>query len=308
MNTKKILIATLLGGLFVSARADDAAGQLAGLQSAVAGAGADVGLVSGGYIVDPLRGKLVKNAPYSAEGIQENQRNLADGNQITTRTSTLNYRDSNGNTRQEIRSPNGDVQSIMITTAADNVNYNVIPAAKLVIKLSLDKIGAKAAAIGAAAGKAYALEAQRKQGKPATVEHKDGAEIVVKRAAPNANINPNMVPLIVSALGDAKWSSKAATKDLGVKDIEGVKAEGKLRSYEIPAGEVGNRNPIVVTNEHWYSPDLQVTLYSKHSDARSGDVVYRLANLKRGEQAAALFSVPSDYTVKDITEGSLQGW
>jgi hypothetical protein len=308
MNTKKILLATLLGCLFVSARADDAAGQLAGLNSAIAGAGSDAGPASSGLIVDPLRGKLVKNAPYSAEAIQENLRNLADGNQITTRTSTLNYRDSQGNTRQETRAPSGEVQSINITTAADNVNYSLVPMIKLVFKLSLDKIEAKAAAIGAAAGKAYTLEAQRKQGKPATAEHKDGAEIVVKRAAPNANINPNMVPLLVSALGDAKWSSKAATKDLGVKDIEGVKAEGKLRSYEIPAGEVGNRNPIVVTNESWFSPELQVTLYSKHSDARSGDVVYRLANLKRGEQAAALFSVPSDYTVKDITEGSLQGW
>lgn len=304
MNTKKILLSALLGCLFVSARADDGAGQQLGLLSAMAGA--DAGLASGGMIVDPQRGKLVKNAPYSAEGIQENQRNLADGNQITTRTSTLNYRDSHGNTRQEIRSPSGEVQSFMITTAADNANYNVIPAAKLVIKMSMEKISAKAAAIGAAAGKAIRarMEAQRKEGKPAT----DGAEIVVKRAPPNANINPNMVPLIAGALGDAKWAARATTKDLGVKEIEGVKAEGKLRSYEIPAGEVGNRNPIVVTNENWYSPELQVTLYSKHSDARSGDVVYRLANLKRGEPAAALFSVPSDYTVKDITEKSLEGW
>jgi hypothetical protein len=298
MNTKKILLSALLGCLFVSARADDGAGQQVGLLSAMAGA--DAGLASSGMIADPLRGKLVKNAPYSAEAIQENQRNLADGNQITTKTSTLNYRDSHGNTRQEIRSPNGEVQNITITTAADNMHYGVIPVAKLVIKMSLAKIEAKGAAVGAAAGKAIKarMEAQRK----------DGAEIVVKRAAPNANVNPNMVPFIAGALGDAKWSSMATTKDLGVKEIEGVKAEGKLRSYEIPAGEVGNRNPIVVTNESWYSPELQVTLYSKHSDARSGDVVYRLANLKRGEPAAGLFSVPSDYTVKDITEGTMQGW
>lgn len=293
MNTKKILLAALLGSLFVTvtARAEDAAGWQPGV------------------IVDPLRGKLVKNAPYSAEGMQESQRNLADGNQITTKTSTMNYRDSYGNTRQEIRSPNGEVQSIVINTAADNVNYSLIPAAKLAIKLALDKIGAKGAAIGAAAGKAIRarIEAQRKEGKPA-MESKDGEQIIIKRAAPNANINSNAIPLIFGAYGDMKWSSKAITKDLGVKDIEGVKAEGKLRSYEIPAGEVGNLNPIVVTNENWYSPELQVTLYSKHSDVRTGDVVYRLANLKRGEQAAALFSVPSDYTVKDITEKSLEGW
>jgi hypothetical protein len=97
-----------------------------------------------------------------------------------------------------------------------------------------------------------------------------------------------------------KWSAKATIKDLGTRDIEGVKAEGKLRSYEIPAGEVGNRNPIAVSDESWYSPELQVTVLSKHSDPRSGDNIYRMAGIKREEPAAALFAVPSDYTVKDV--------
>jgi hypothetical protein len=97
-----------------------------------------------------------------------------------------------------------------------------------------------------------------------------------------------------------KWAGKATTKDLGTRDIEGVKAQGKLRSYEIPAGEVGNRNPIVVSDESWYSPELQVTVLSKHSDPRSGDSIYRLSAIKREEPAAALFTVPSDYTVKDV--------
>jgi hypothetical protein len=65
-------------------------------------------------------------------------------------------------------------------------------------------------------------------------------------------------------------------------------------------GEVGNRNPIVVSDESWYSPELQVTLLSKHSDPRSGDNIYRLASIRRGEPAASLFSVPSDYAVKDV--------
>ena len=42
-----------------------------------------------------------------------------------------------------------------------------------------------------------------------------------------------------------------------------------------------------------------MTVYHKRSDPRSGDVVYRLDKLKRGEPPAALFSVPSDYTVHD---------
>ena len=71
-------------------------------------------------------------------------------------------------------------------------------------------------------------------------------------------------------------------------------------SYTIPAGDVGNKNPIVVSTESWYSPELQVTVYSKHSDPRSGDSIYRLANIKRGEPAATLFMVPDGYAVKDM--------
>lgn len=114
-----------------------------------------------------------------------------------------------------------------------------------------------------------------------------------------ASIQTNVNIALAGAFGDARWSHKATTKDLGSKEIEGVKAEGKLRSYEIPAGEVGNRNPIVVSDETWFAPELQVTVYSKHSDPRTGDRVLRLANLKREEPPAALFGVPADYAVKD---------
>ncbi|MEQ1517485.1 MAG: hypothetical protein ABL931_13460 [Usitatibacteraceae bacterium] len=99
---------------------------------------------------------------------------------------------------------------------------------------------------------------------------------------------------------DAKWSSKSSTTQLGSKDIEGVRAEGKNVSYTIPAGEIGNRNPITVTTETWYSPDLQATVYAKTTDPRVGETVYRLANLKRVEQSASLFAVPEGYTVKEM--------
>jgi len=280
MDTKKILLSALLSCLFVSARADDAG------QPAVMG---------GGVNVDPLPSKVVKHAPYSAVVDQETQRDLADGNQITTRISTRHYRDSHGNTRQETRSANGEVQSITIQTAADNANYTLVPMAKLAMKISQGRLNAKAAAAGAAAGSAIKSRIE--------TERKDGEEIIIKRAAPNSNTYTNILPFIAGAYGDMKWAAKAITKDLGAKDIDGIKAEGKLRSYEIPAGEVGNRKPIMVTDENWYSPELQVTLYSKHSDPRTGVILYRLTKLKRGEQAAALFSVPSDYTVNDLTEG-----
>jgi hypothetical protein len=91
---------------------------------------------------------------------------------------------------------------------------------------------------------------------------------------------------------------KGETKSLGTKDFDGVKAEGKSTTWTIPAGKIGNKNPINVTSESWYSPDLQVTVYSRYNDPRTGESVYRLASIKRAEPQADLFKVPADYTVR----------
>jgi hypothetical protein len=91
---------------------------------------------------------------------------------------------------------------------------------------------------------------------------------------------------------------KGTTTSLGTKEFDGVKAEGKQTTWTIPAGEIGNRNPINVTSESWYSPDLQVTVYSRYNDPRTGESIYRLAGIKRGEPGADLFKVPADYQVK----------
>jgi hypothetical protein len=91
---------------------------------------------------------------------------------------------------------------------------------------------------------------------------------------------------------------KGVTTSLGTKEFDGVKAEGKSTTWTIPAGQVGNRNPINIMSESWYSPELQVTVYSRHSDPRTGESIYRLASIRRGEPSADLFKVPEDYQVK----------
>src|SRR5437868_271942 len=46
-------------------------------------------------------GKVVKNAPYSAEAVTEMTQRLADGNRISNKTTATTYRDSEGRTRRE---------------------------------------------------------------------------------------------------------------------------------------------------------------------------------------------------------------
>ncbi|MBK8324422.1 MAG: hypothetical protein IPL06_17310 [Betaproteobacteria bacterium] len=98
--------------------------------------------------------------------------------------------------------------------------------------------------------------------------------------------------------GSVSSRSKATTSSLGQKEFDGVRAEGTMRQQVIPAGEIGNRNPITVTTESWYSPELQVTVYSRHNDPRRGETIYRLSNIRRAEPAADLFKVPEEYATR----------
>ncbi len=91
---------------------------------------------------------------------------------------------------------------------------------------------------------------------------------------------------------------QGTTTSLGTKTFDGVKAEGKSTVWTIPAGKIGNRNPINVTSETWYSPELQVTVSSRYNDPRTGESSYRLAAIKRAEPAGDLFKVPDDYKMR----------
>jgi len=94
-------------------------------------------------------------------------------------------------------------------------------------------------------------------------------------------------------------SAQTRTEDLGKQMIEGVLAEGTRTVHTIPAGQIGNERPIEVVSERWYSPELQVVVLSKHTDARVGENVYRLQGIRRAEPDKSLFEVPTSYTVQD---------
>lgn len=277
-------------------------------------------------------GRTVKNAPYSAEVISEQTNTLADGNQIASKITSMSYRDSAGRTRQELRNTSGATRLVTIRDTVADTTLILRPDARSATRIGshaeIARVAGEraraAAEVARAAGERGRAAGERARAHVEAMRKAEGDQVFVKRIERSEGeegqriredvrirVSRDMAegaplpggerfgPLIAGAFGDMKWSSKATTKDLGTKEIEGIKAQGKLRSYEIPAGEIGNRNPIVVSTETWYSPELQVTLLSKHTDPRSGERVYRLAGIKREEPAAALFTIPSDYTVKD---------
>ena len=88
-------------------------------------------------------------------------------------------------------------------------------------------------------------------------------------------------------------------ESLGTQAINGVNAEGTRITHTVPAGQIGNDKPIQIVFERWYSPDLQIVVKSTRNDPRFGTTTYALSNVQRTEPAAALFTVPADYTVKE---------
>lgn len=95
--------------------------------------------------------------------------------------------------------------------------------------------------------------------------------------------------------------AQAYTKkeSLGTQVMGGLVADVTRTTQTIPAGQIGNAQPIAVVSERWYSPDLQVVFFSKRSDPRSGETIYQLTNVNRSEPPASLFTVPGDFQISD---------
>ena len=94
-----------------------------------------------------------------------------------------------------------------------------------------------------------------------------------------------------------------ATEDLGNQDIDGVHATGTRVTTTIPAGKMGNEQPMTVTSERWYSTELKATVMTKHTDPWAGELKTEFKDINRAEPDASMFTVPGDYKVVDQKNG-----
>src|SRR5260370_14254837 len=210
-------------------------------------------------------GKVVKGAPFSAVSVSETTQTLADGNHIMRKTQTNLYRDSQGRFRKEVTLPaigllsaSGQPHSfIVISDPVAGTSYVQEPDQKVAREMP-GHMGMKIRTNGGPGG-------------PGDVMYRKGW----KTGSMNAN---------------------ATSESLGKQTIDGVNVEGTRITRTIPAGEIGNEQPISIVPEAWYSADLQMDVKSTHSDPRFGNTTYTLTNIQRTEPAASLFAVPSYYT------------
>lgn len=91
-------------------------------------------------------------------------------------------------------------------------------------------------------------------------------------------------------------------ENLGHMTIEGVDAVGSRTIWTTPANTIGNSQPIIRVNETWLSQELRIAVLTKYFDPRSGENTHKLTSLLRNEPDPALFQIPSDYTVTQVSE------
>jgi hypothetical protein len=218
-----------------------------------------------------ISGPTVKGAPYSAQAVNEMVQTLADGNRITSSSTSNLYRDSQGRERRE----EATGRSIFINDPVDGVSYTLEPNSKIA-----RKNGQRTVAISMGSGGG--------RGGPVTLETRT---FVMN----SSGSGPETFFFSTQESNSAK--AKPVVENLGTQTIEGVSAEGTRTTVTIPAGQIGNELPIVMVTERWYSPELQVTIMNKRTDPRTGTTTYRLTNINRSEPSPTLFQVPADYTI-----------
>jgi hypothetical protein len=230
--------------------------------------------------VEPMENvPAIGGAPFTADATTEFSQMLSDGNRIERRFSTALARDGKGRTRSEqdvaMLGPLVVLQKGMNWTAGHPVaSTQGEPPRFTVITDPVE-------------GVTYTLDERSKEAR------RNPAKIGTQQLIEVKKINDKIT-------GRANGANAVIVESLGVRQIEGVSAEGTRMTTTIPAGQIGNLNPINIISERWYSKELQMAVLITRRDPRSGDTIYRLTNIVRAEPPPDLFTVPSDYRIADF--------
>jgi hypothetical protein len=250
--------------------------------------------------------RITTGRPYTAEATTEFVQMLGDGNKITRKAVVRIYRDGEGRTRREELGTDGAVKSVSIYDPVAHSTYVLDPATrtarKSAIRVMLPETGTLTDDDKRKVERMMRTELDargRAGGRVALVAPGDAS------AVPD-EMRKRLVETVVAA-GAGRGVVQTGVKvedvrneeSLGQKIFDGVLADGKRVTTVLPAGSIGNQQPITVLSEQWFAPDLELLVMTRHSDPRTGETLYSLSNITRGEPAAGLFDVPSDYTIQD---------
>jgi hypothetical protein len=219
-------------------------------------------------------GPVVKGAPFSADVTTESTVVLADGNHIRQTSSLRLYRDGEGRTRREqsLNSVGGLASNanlppvVFINDPVAGINYALTPSSRTGTRSAIGVRGPGG-------------PASNRGGRSPEASGTSGAGRWMRAGAPGGS------------------GQNVKTEALGRQTIEGVMAEGTRTTWIVPAGQLGNEQPLLTVLESWYSTDLQTTVLSKRSDPRTGETITRYTNISRNEPVHSLFEAPADYKI-----------
>ena len=226
---------------------------------------------------------VVKGSPFVADSVTEHVQRLGDGNRLVRKSAARLFRDAAGRTRREHAltrgggAPAADGQEprvIVISDPVAQVEYLVDTARGTIRKTHVPPGLAEAR--------------RRASGGEPSFGVLMPANTARRRMAEGEQATPPPAP---------------KRERLEAQLIEGVMAEGTRTTVTIPAGEFDNEQPLEITHEQWYSPELQMVVLLKHNDPRFGETVFRLTNITRAEPAPELFAEPQGYRLEDGRDG-----
>ena len=254
------------------------------------GTGGGVGAYAGGVIGGFGSGiSGTPGQPFSADVIEETDRLLADGNHIHRETHGKLFRDSQGRTRDESEIGGFGPAAkpfvhIMINDPVEGRFILLNPQQKTATIHKFEKAISTTTGLGLPVQPANNV-AKSNAPTTAAVSPEELLQSLRKLQAANGTQAPGKL--------------QNSYEDLGTMEIEGYTVTGTRFTHTIPAGQMGNDQPMTTTSERWFSQDLKMDLLNKSENPESGTHVRKLVNIHLGDPDPLLFQVPADYTVKE---------
>jgi hypothetical protein len=273
-----------------------------------------------GGIVYQMSGETPQRGnPYSAREVREFKQTLADGTVISRQSTRLLARDSEGRTRQELRQPDGTAR-IFINDPVAKEAIIIDPQNRTACKATFNKeaiYDCFSKLRGDWKPLGFAFNASSKGGIGMMTANDDvsfhvsaNAKIVdltqsgegmrwnkswSNSGAPIAQPVPPVPPMPPTP--PARPSNDGSSKrERTTQTYEGLRVDVDRSVETIAAGAIGNSRAIESISERFYSPDLKMNVFTRRSDPRNGESIYRMIDLKRSEPEISQFRVPAGFT------------
>ena len=237
--------------------------------------------------------EVVAGKPYAARLSVEVLQPLVDGNSIAVEHHARVYRDAQGRTRRDDELGIGGVvqHSVLIADPVAATSYTLDPTRRVAEQVPQT----------VQRGPQVAFAQDLNVGAGGTTTTFDVALppplAGASRPSLAASLNPPIAPFSADTPIKLPFPGDPHSVSLGDKTIEGVRVTGTRTTVTIPTAAIGNRAPIEIVTEQWYSAELNVVMLSEHRDPRVGQTRYRLHDIVRSDPDPALFRVPDGYSV-----------